>query len=153
MKHLNSRVSANQWLVGSRITLADLLLGTLLVAPYGTLIETNQQTKAYANVTQWFESVIKLPSFVASFGYIKFCTAAIKPPKLPSMPKQEVKKEEKPKQKPAAEEKKPEPVKKDGPLSQKELDQLPPSPWNFFDFKTLMVNHKDKAGGGMEALK
>ena len=115
-------MSANQWLVGSRITLADLLLGTLLVAPYATLIETNQQTKAYANVTQWFETVIKLPSFVASFGYIKFCTAAIKPPKLPSMPKQEVKKEEKPKQKPAAEEKKPEPVKKDGPLSQKELD-------------------------------
>ena len=71
------------------------------------------------------------------------------------MPKQEVKKEEapKPKQKPAADDKKPEPVKKDGPLSQKELDQLPPSPWNFFDFKTLMVNHKDKAGGGMEALK
>ena len=51
MKHLNSRVSANQWLVGSRISLADLLLGTLLVTPYGTLIETNQQTKAYANVT------------------------------------------------------------------------------------------------------
>ena len=40
------------------------------------------------------------------------------------MPKQEVKKEEapKPKQKPATEDKKPEPVKKDGPLSQKELD-------------------------------
>ena len=33
------------------------------------------------------------------------------------------------------------------------LDALPESPWNFFDFKTLMVNHKDKAGGGMEALK
>ena len=33
------------------------------------------------------------------------------------------------------------------------LDALPPSPWNFFDFKTLMVNHKDKAGAGMEALK
>ena len=153
LKNLNSRVSSNQWLVGSRISLADLLLGTLLVAPYSTLIETNQQTKAYANVTQWFETLIGLPSFVASFGHIKFCTVAMKPPKLPSMPKKEVKKEQAaPKPKPA-EEKKPEPVKKDGPLSQKELDQLPPSPWNFFDFKTLIVNHKDKAGGGMAALK
>ena len=68
------------------------------------------------------------------------------------MPKKEVKKEEVAKPKPAPE-KKVEPVKKTGHLCQKELDQLPPSPWNFFDFKTLFVNHKDKAGGGMEALK
>ena len=33
------------------------------------------------------------------------------------------------------------------------LDALPPSPWNFFDFKTLYVNHPDKAGGGIEELK
>ena len=98
-----------------------MLLGTLLVAPYSTLIETNQQTKAYANVTEWFSTLVGLPSFVAAFGNIKFCTAAIKPPKLPSMPKKEVKKEEVAKPKPAPE-KKVEPVKKTGHLCQKELD-------------------------------
>ena len=101
-----------------------MLLGTLLVAPYSTLIEANQQTKAYANVTQWFSTLVGLPSFVLAFGNIKFCTAAIKPPKLPSMPKKEVKKEKKEeaaKPKPAAE-KKVEPVKKGGHLTAKELD-------------------------------
>jgi len=33
------------------------------------------------------------------------------------------------------------------------LDALPDSPWNFYDFKTLYVNHPDKRGGGIEELK
>ena len=102
----------------------------------------------------WFNKMRGLPSFVGTFGNVRLCTIPHKPPKLPSKPKKDVsKKEEKkaPAQKKTEgkEEKKEETKKKDV----NPLDALPPSDWNFFDFKTLMVNHKDKAGGGMEALK
>ena len=94
--------------------------------------------------------MLTLPSFVEAFGANKLCAKPLQPPtKLPVKPKPEVKKEEKKEAPKPKEEEKPAPAKKDiNPL-----DALPPSPWNFFDFKTLMVNHKDKQGGGMAALK
>ena len=86
--------------------------------------------------------MLTLPSFVEAFGQQKLCAKPLAPPKkLPVKPKAEPKKQEKKAEAPKPkEEEKAAPPKKDiNPL-----DALPPSPWNFFDFKTLMVNHKDK---------
>ena len=97
-----------------------------------------------------------LPSFKGTYGNVRLCTMPQKPPKLPSKPKKDVSNKEekkaaaKPKKEAGAQEEKKEaaPKKAGNPL-----DALPESKWDFFNFKTLMVNHKDKAGGGMKALK
>jgi hypothetical protein len=60
-------------------------------------------------------------------------------------PKVEKVKEEKPKEaKPAKKEEKKEEKKLDN------VQSLPETPFNLFDFKTLFVNHKDKAGAGVD---
>ena len=149
IKTLDTRLNGKDWLVGERLTLADLYVAALLTTPYSLTLDAGY-LKAMGNVTQWYVKMTTLPSFVEAFGNQKLCSKPLQPPKkLPVKPKAEPKKVEKKEAPKPKEEEKAAPPKKDiNPL-----DALPPSPWNFFDFKTLMVNHKDKAGAGMEALK
>ena len=104
------------------------------------------------NVTSWYTKMAQLPSFAGAFGACKLCTKPLQPAiKLEVKPKKtEAKKEEK-KAEPKPEEEEEKVVEKKKEINP--LEALPPSPWNFFDFKTLIVNHKDKAGEGMKALK
>ena len=104
--------------------------------------------KAY----EWYERVIGNNDFKAIFGKRSIVSKACKPNFKEAgaggeQKKQKQVQKQEPKPKPAAEAA-PKEAKAVNPL-----EALPPSPWNFFDFKTLMVNHKDKAGGGMDALK
>jgi len=100
-------------------------------------------------VYEWFERIGKEKAFLQVFGRVKIISKALKPTLKEAGAAEKPKKQaQQPKAKPAEEKKEVKEEKKINPL-----EALPPSPWNFFDFKTLMVNHKDKAKGGMEALK
>jgi len=130
------------WLVGSNMTVADVAIACITSIAFQTVLDAGFK-KAAPKACAWFARVAALPEFVSVFGRIRQCAKA-----LP----QTVKAKEEPKKaapKAAAAAPKPAAEKKDV----NPLDALPPSPWNFFDFKTLFVNHKDKQGGGMEALK
>jgi len=135
------------WLVGSSITVADIMVASILALPFQLVLDGGFR-KPTEKVYEWFERVAKDAAFASIFGRVKICAKALKPvlkeagaaaggKKVKEAKKEAPKKEEAPKE-----------VKVVNPL-----EALPPSPWNFFDFKTLMVNHKDKAGGAMEELK
>ena len=128
------------WLVGNKVSVADIALAAFFSIALQTVLDAGFR-KAAAKASAWYTRVSSLKEFVAVFGH---CTPAAKALKPVFAKKEEPKKKEAaPQPKPAAKPK----------SDVNPLDALPPSPWNFFDFKTLMVNHKDIANGGMEELK
>jgi elongation factor 1-gamma len=137
------------WLVGNSITVADIMVASILALPFQLVLDEGFR-KPSQKVYEWFDRVAKDAAFASVFGRVKICAKALKPvlKEAGAAGKGKGQKQEQKKQEPKKEEAPPKEEKKINPL-----DALPPSPWNFFDFKTLMVNHKDKAGGGMEALK
>ena len=131
------------WLVGGSVTLADLAVASVLSIAFQTILDGGFK-KAAPKACEWFARVAAVPEFVAINGRVRQCQKALKPV---AKPKEEPKKKEAPK--PAAAAKPAEEKKKEG----NPLDALPPSPWNFFDFKTLYVNHPDKRGAAMDELR
>lgn len=130
--------------MGDTCTLADIYLAGLLTCPYQTCLDAGFQ-KGMADVTAWFNRVTRLPPFVSAFGYVKACQKPLKPPKLPVKEKPKVEKkaaepaaEVKPKPEANAEEKK----------AKNPLDELPPTTFDIYNFKTFFVNHPDKKGEG-----
>jgi len=86
------------------------------------------------NVNQWAEACYANASMKKVFGIVQMCAKPLKP--IVVVPK----KEEKPKAAAAAEPK---------PKAEKVLDNvesLPPTSFNVYDFKTFFVNHADKKG-------
>jgi len=130
------------WLVGSSVTVADLALGGILSMAFQTVLDAGFK-KAAPKACAWFARVAALPEFVSVFGKVKQCSKSLKPVI-------KAKEEPKKKQEPAAKKEK---KADDGFPPKNPLDALPPSPWNFFDFKTLYVNHEDKRGAAMEELR
>ena len=106
------------------------------------------------NVSQWYARVTKLPSFLKAFGAVKIAAKPIKPANLlvKEKPKAAAPKEA---PKPAAKPKKAD----DGDEEEKPkdktknpLDLLPETKFDLYNFKTLFVNHPDKANGGVDEL-
>merc|ERR1719223_2010952 len=129
------------WLVGSSVTVADVTIAAILSMAFQLVLDAGFK-KAAPKACEWFARVSALPEFISVFGRVKQAAKGVP---------QQVKAKEEPKKQQAAAPKKEEEKKekKEG----NPLDLLPPSPWNFYDFKTLFVNHPDKRGGAMEELK
>lgn len=136
---------SGDWLVGKQMTLADVMVAATLSFTFQLVLDEGFRKPA-GNAFKWFERVAGNKDFESVFGRARIGPKGMKP---------QIKEAAAPKAAKAAQ-----PAKKDKPAEEapkksaaNPLDVLPPSPWNFFDFKTLFVNHKDKAGGGMDALK
>jgi len=140
LKVLNTHLQGKDFLVGNKITVADVVVASHLLIPFQTALDAGFR-KAMPNVGAWIERLIKNPSFVKRHGNIKLCQKVIKP----NFP---VKEQPKAAAKPAAK-------KEDDGEEKKEkkeadpLDNLPPSSLDLFNFKTFIVNHKDRKGEGM----
>lgn len=126
------------YLCGGNLTVADILLAAGF-SLYFQLVLDQGFTKAAPKCCAWFARVSGMPEFVAIFGKIRMAKKSIKPV---------LKTEEKPKkpaqQAAAAKPKDAEPEKK----AVNPLEALPPTSFDLFNFKTLYVNHPDKAGEG-----
>ena len=118
----------------------------MLIPLYQTTLDGGFR-KAMPNVTNWLESLIKLPEFVTRIGNVRFTTKAIKP--LLAEKKEEVKAPApKPVAKPKADDDEEEPEKKSG---KNPLDLLPPTKFILPEFKSYFVNLGDKkTTDGME---
>lgn len=130
------------YLVGSTITIADIFVASILSLGFQTVLDAGFR-KAAPKASAWFERVMSHPSVVKNFGVVKACSKGLKPATVVVPPK--VKKEvvkAAPKPKDEEEEK-----KKINPI-----DALPPSAMDMYNFKTLFVNHPDKANGGVDEL-
>lgn len=138
------------WLVADQMTLADVVLSIALTQGFQTELDKGYRN-AIKQATEWSTKLYAKPEFVKVQGAITFCDKPLKPVTVPdakveSKEKKDNKKEAK-KAAPAAQAKpdKPEKVKDN-------VESLPPTSFDLFNFKTLYVNHKDKKGAGVDTF-
>lgn len=160
---LQARLVNNTFLVGERITLADIVVFTSLIQLFQHVADPAYR-KPYSAVIRWFNTILNQPQTQAVVQNFKFCEteAAFDPKKYqefqakygvaPQAAKKEKKEKAPPAEKPAKKEKEPEP-KEDldaaeeallmEPKSKDPFDSMPKGTFNFDDFKRVYSNEEE----------
>ncbi len=139
VKVINTSLEGKKWLAGNDASLADVVLAVSLQSSFQTVLDGGFR-KAMKNVEAWANAVYNLPALQKVLGNVQLCAKPLKP-----VVTAEKKEEKKKAQAPAPKvEKKKEEKPKDN------VESLPPTNFNLFDFKTLFVNHPDKGGKGVD---
>lgn len=151
---LNKHLEDRTFLVGERITLADITVTTSLLPLFTTVLDPGFR-KPFVHVFRWFNTIINQPQVKEVLGEVTFASKMAIAPKAPeeSAPKAEKpKKESQPqKPKPVEEKKKSEKKKKEEDESEEEefkepptgpnpLDSLPPTSFNLDEWKRVYSN-------------
>jgi len=152
MDILNQHLADQTYLVGERITLADIVVACHLLPLFRKVLDPGFR-KPFNNVLRWFTTLINQPNFNEVLGEV---TLATKMEQAKAAPKQEAPKQEKPKQEKQApkpkEEKKPKKEVEEGDDDEESerkerpknpLDQLPPTT---FDLETWKRTYSNKDG-------
>jgi elongation factor 1-gamma len=154
---INKHLADKTFLVGERITLADISVACSLLLPFKMVLDPATRAK-FQNVTRWFTTLINQPQFIAVLGEVVLAAqeqqpggaAAAAAPK-----KEEKKKEEKPKEAPKPKEEKKKAAKEDDdddePAAKEEKPRLSEeetawiakkSPMDLENVKRLFSNNK-----------
>lgn len=72
LSHLNNHLSTRTWLVGERITQADISVACTLSMLYKNVLDATFRN-SYANVNRWFMTAINQPQFKSVLGEVKLC--------------------------------------------------------------------------------
>jgi len=70
LSYLNNHLKQNNYLVGDRVTLADIAVGAALVEPYQELFEPKFRN-AYENVNRWFGKLVAEKQWTAVIGKVE----------------------------------------------------------------------------------
>lgn len=110
---LEEHLLTHTYLVGERLTLADLFAASILARGFQYFFDKAWRAEN-PNVTRWYETVYNVPSYSAAAGKLEFIDEAIKyvPPKKEPAPKKEQPKAAPKKEEPEEEEEKPAPKPK-----------------------------------------
>lgn len=73
---LNQRLTDNTFLVGERITLADIAVFTTVLSLFENVLEAGDRKKFQA-VSRWFTTLLNQPQVKAVVGDFKLCTKAL----------------------------------------------------------------------------
>jgi len=158
---LNETLADKTFLVGERISLADIAVSTSLVYLF-TLVLDPGFRKPFVNVLRWFNTLINQDEFVGVLGQVTLCTKRAvaakksegdeKPAKHEKPAKQE--KSEKKEQPKKQEKKKKEKEEDEDDMAEYQdkeekkgpnpLDQLPPSPFVLDEWKRFYSNNDIK---------
>ncbi|XP_017767879.1 PREDICTED: elongation factor 1-gamma [Nicrophorus vespilloides] len=156
---LNTHLRTKTFLVGERITLADISMACTMLYVYTKVLDPEFR-KPFIHVTRWFTTVVNQPQFKAVAGETKLCdkVAEVDPKKFQQQQgkgkdtKKEQKKEEK------KEQKKPQPKKEKEPEVELDLadealamepknkdpfDSLPKGTFNMDDYKRCYSNEDE----------
>jgi len=153
---LNSHLETRTYLVGERISLADIAVTCNLLLLYKNVLEPSFRD-TYINTNRWFNTMVNQPQVKAVVGEVTLCEKmaqfdakkyaelhggsgkkeTAKKDKKPQAPKQEKKKEEKPKPKPATEEEEDMPAEKP---SKDPFAHLPKGTLNMDEWKKTYSN-------------
>lgn len=149
----NTRLQGNTYLVGERLTVADIQLATALIAAFKNTFDAPTRAK-YPHLTRHFLTIVNHPKIKPIVGEIELIEKAkvYTPPAKP-------KKEEKPKEAPKPKAEKPKPQKeeaedeeddipKEEPKPKNPLDLLPKSNFNLEDWKRKYSNLDTRGAGG-----
>lgn len=147
---LNKHLATRTFLVGERISLADIAVATSVLRLYERVLDPAFR-KQLVNVNRWFTTVVNQPNFLAVHGEIKLCQKMEVAPDVAEEPKKEVKKEAKKEQKQEKKQEKPKPKKEaeedEDEFAEKEekkknpLDDLPPTKFNLDEWKRTYSNN------------
>uniref|UniRef100_A0A8C5QX28 Elongation factor-1 gamma n=1 Tax=Leptobrachium leishanense TaxID=445787 RepID=A0A8C5QX28_9ANUR len=123
LETLDTHLQTRTFLVGERITLADINVVCSLLWLYKQVLDPSFR-QPYGNVTRWFVTCVNQPQFRAVLGEVKLCDkmAQFDAKKFAELqPKKETPKKEKPSKEPKKEkeEKKPPPA----PAPEEEMDE------------------------------
>jgi elongation factor 1-gamma len=132
------------FLVGERITLADIVVACTLLPAYQYVLEPSARANI-GNVNRWFTTLVNQPQFKAVLGDVTLCEKA---GVVPDAPKgKPAKKESKPAKKPEPEDEGEEPdaFAQEKPTKDP-FEQFPKGNFNMDDFKRFYSNNpEDKA--------
>jgi elongation factor 1-gamma len=73
LEKLNNHLEDKTFLVGERITLADITVATDLLLLYQHVLEDGAYRKPFAYTTRWFSTVINQPKVKEIVGEVKLC--------------------------------------------------------------------------------
>jgi elongation factor 1-gamma len=150
---LNRHLEARTYLVGERLSLADIIMASTLSGPYKMVLDARFRTP-YANVNRWFDSMCQQPHMdeVLKLQNSAWCVVSQTAKKKAPAPKKEAAKEEaapkeakkaeKPKKKAADDDDEEE--EEEGEQEEKkknELDNLPKSPLVMDEWKRFFSNN------------
>jgi len=113
LKILNTHLLLRTFLVGNRVSLADIVVSMSLYYLYQKVFDAEFR-KPYGNVTRWFMTVVHQPEFQAVVGDVRLCEKAEVAPEnfVPKESKKE--KKEQPKKEQAPKKETPKPSEDDG---------------------------------------
>merc|ERR1712064_195259 len=144
LKTLNDHLLTKTFLVGERLTLADIAVACTMLSLYKQVLDPAFR-KPFTNVNRWFTTVVNQPNAMAVLGQVDLCTKmaefdAKKFAEFSGKGDNKKEKKEKPKQEPKKqpekkkEEKKPEP-EEDVPKIEKKPDPFEKMPKGTFDLE------------------
>ena len=139
MRTLDAQLKDKEFVLGSKITLADVTLFRELKYFFQLVFPKGLRDKVFPNVAKWFTKLSETEEVKKVYGKILLCNQPLKP--YISEEKKEEKKHEV---------KKPEKIdeKQDEPPKEKKkvnpLDELPPSKLELETFKRAFLNNKNK---------
>lgn len=97
LKTMEDHLMINTYLVGERITLADIMCAGLILRGFEYVLDKKWRAE-HPSITRWYETIINQPMYKAVVSETKFCDEALKnqpPPKAkePQAKKEQPKKE------------------------------------------------------------
>jgi elongation factor 1-gamma len=135
---LNTVLEGKDWLVGTQITLADVIVQQVLKVPLQTVLDAGFRKGTGKNVEKWALAYYANEVVVKHEGKVQLAAKPLKPVLL------EEKKAPKVVAQVAAKPKEVVVKPKDN------IESLPPTDFVIYDYKTFLVNHPDKGGVGMD---
>ena len=147
---LDTRLASATFLVGERLSLADLSTALTLLPAFTRVLDSKTRA-GLRHVTRWFNTVVNQPEVMAVLGEVKLCDkeATFLPPtgakkeKKEKPAKQEKKKEE-PKKKEVKKEVEPELDPPAAPKKVDPLDALPKGSFDLEDWKRFYSNNEEE---------
>ena len=139
VKVLEDYLLVNTYLVGERLTLADIFTTATLFRGFQNVFDKAWRAE-YPNTTRWYETIRNQPVYAEVGGKLEFIEEAVKytPPKKEAAPKKEAKKAEpKPKAKEVDDEEDEEPA---APKAKHPLEALPKATFVLDDWKRKYSN-------------
>merc|ERR1711862_989920 len=144
LKTLNDHLLTRTFLVGERLSLADIAVACTMISLYTQVLDAEFR-KPFVNVTRWFNTVVNQPNAKAVIGQVNLCTKMAEfdakkfaefsgkgdNKKKEKAPKQEAKKQPEKKK----EEKKEEKPAEDEPKIEKKADPFEKMPKGTFDLE------------------
>ncbi|XP_060531925.1 elongation factor 1-gamma isoform X2 [Cylas formicarius] len=156
---LNDHLVTRTYLVGERITLADIIVACNLLNPYKFVLDPDYR-KQFVNVNRWFNTLINQSQFKAVLGNVILCDKVAQPSVIQAQGDAKGKKKEEKKQEKKEKSKKETPKKEKEitpnedldptdealalePKSKDPFDSLPKGSFNMDDFKRCYSNEDE----------